>query len=203
MKSMKSNTRGNRLVQTAAMLMILIALMVFQSTAPTINAQSTGIEFIFDVLPDTPALSTSLATGTTFYLQGKVYPFRTVNQADCTFNSSSPRQVGTWRAWGQVADDGRLVMNQSLKIDNVGGMVEIQGTTGVPLASGAATPAIPGTLGAPFTGPSEVLAVTGGVGAYRALNGEAQVRGYCVQDPTQPFRYDRGFCLGIVEGKRK
>jgi hypothetical protein len=199
---MKSNARGTRLLQTAAML-ILIAPMVFQSTAPTGNAQSTGIEFIFDVLPDTPALSTSLATGTTFYLQGKVYPFRTVNQADCTFNTSTPRQVGTWRAWGQVADDGRLVINQSLMVDNVGGMVEIQGTTGVPLAGGAATPAIPGTLGAPFTGPSEVLSVTGGVGAYRALNGEANVRGYCVQDPTQPFRYDRGFCLGIVEGKRK
>ena len=200
---MKSNTRGTRLLQPAAMLMMVIALMVFQSAAPTGNAQSVGIEVIFDVLPDTPAPSTSLATGTTFYIQGKVYPYRTLNQADCTFNASSPRQVGTWRAWGQVADDGRLVMNQSLKIDNVGGMVEIQGTTGVPLASGAATPAIPGTLGAPFTGPSEVLAVTGGVGAYRALNGEAQVRGYCVQDPTQPFRYDRGFCLGIVEGKRK
>lgn len=199
---MKSNTRGTRLLQTAAML-ILIALMVFQSNAPTGNAQSVVIEFIFDVLPDTPAPGTSLATGTTFYIQGKVYPYRTLNQADCTFNTSSPRQVGTWRAWGQVADDGRLVMNQSLKIDSVGGMVEIQGTTGVPLAGGAATPAIPGTLGAPFTGPSEVLAVTGGVGAYRALNGEAQVRGYCVQDPTQPFRYDRAFCLGIVEGKRK
>ena len=202
MKSMKANTRS-KLIQTAAMLMMVIALMGVQSIAPTSNAQSIGIEFIFDVLPSTPALSTSLATGTTFYLQGAVYPFRTVNQADCTFNTATPRQVGTWRAWGQVADDGRLVMNQSLKIDNVGGMIEIQGTTGVPLAGGAATPAIPGTLGAPFTGPSEVLAVTGGVGAYRALNGEAQVRGYCVQDPTLPFRYDRGFCLGIVEGKRK
>jgi hypothetical protein len=95
------------------------------------------------------------------------------------------------------------VINQSLKIDAVGGMIEIQGTTGIPLANGDAAPAIPGTLGAPFTGPSEVLSVTGGVGAYRALNGEAQVRGYCVQDPTVPFRYDRGFCLGIVEGKRK
>jgi len=203
MKSTKSNAWKKQLLQAAAMLVMVIALTIFPSTAPVGNAQSSGIEFIFDVLPDTPALSTSLATGTTFYLQGKVYPFRTVNQADCTFNAATPRQVGTWRAWGQVADDGKLVMNQSLKIDNVGGMIEVQGTTGVPLAGGDAIPAIAGTRGAPFTGPSEVLAVTGGVGAYRALNGEAQVRGYCVQDPTLPFRYDRGFCLGIVEGKRK
>jgi hypothetical protein len=203
MKSTKSNASGKRLLQAAAMLVMLVALAISPSTAPTGNAQSSGIEFIFDVLPETPALSTSLTTGTTFYLQGKAYPFRTLNQADCTFRSSSPRQVGTWRAWGQVADDGRLVMNQSLKIDNVGGMIEVQGTTGVPLAGGEATPAIAGTIGAPFTGPSEVLAVTGGVGAYRALNGEAQVRGYCVQDTTVPFRYDRGFCLNILEGKRK
>ena len=203
MKSTKSNTSRKRLLQAVAMLVMPVALTILPSTAPTGNAQSSGIEFIFDVLPDTPPLSTSLTTGTTFYLQGKVYPFRTLNQADCTFNTSTPRQVGTWRAWGQVADDGRLVVNQSLKIDNVGGMIEIQGTTGVPLAGGDATPAIAGTRGAPFTGPSEVLAVTGGVGAYRALNGEAQVRGYCVQDPTIAFRYDRGFCLGIVEGKRK
>lgn len=203
MKSTISNSRSKRLLQAAAMLGMVIALTVFPSTAPAGNAQSSGIEFIFDVLPDTPAVSTSLPTGTTFYLQGKVYPFRTLNVADCSFNTATPRQVGTWRAWGQVADDGRFVMNQSLKIDNVGGMIEVQGTTGVPLAGGDATPAIPGTRSAPFTGPSEVLAVTGGVGAYRALNGEAQVRGYCVQDPTLPFRYDRGFCLGIVEGKRK
>jgi hypothetical protein len=198
---MKSNSR-NRLLQAAATLMLVVAAMVFLSVAPG-TAQSNGIEFIFDVVPDTPAVSASLPTGTTFYIQGKVYPFRTVNQAECTFNTASPRQVGTWRAWGQVADDGRLVVNQSLIIDNVGGIVEIQGTTGAPLAGGDATPAIPGTRVAPFTGPSEVLAVTGGVGAYRALNGEAQVRGYCVQDPTRPFRYDRAFCLGIVEGKRK
>lgn len=199
----KSNNRRSRLLQAASMLTMVAGLLVSQLIAPSGNAQSSGIEFIFDVLPDTAPLSASLPTGTTFYLQGVVYPFRTLNQADCTFNTASPRQVGTWRAWGQVADDGKLVLNQSLKIDNVGGMIEVQGTTGVPLANGGASAAIPGTLGPPFTGPSEVLSVTGGAGVYRALNGEAQVRGYCVQDPTHPFRYDRGFCLGIIEGKRK
>jgi hypothetical protein len=44
--------------------------------------------------------------------------------------------------------------------------------------------------------------VTGGAGIYRSLNGEAQVRGYCVDDPTRPFLYDRAFCIGVVEGRR-
>ena len=183
--------------------MLVIALVVFQFNAPTGSAQVIGLEFIFDIVPDTTPLSAALPTGTTFYLQGKVYPFKSVNQADCTFRVSSPRQVGTWRAWGQAADDGLVVMNQSLMIDNVGGMIEIQGTTGVLLGGGGAMPAIAGEKGPPFTGPTEVLSVTGGAGAYRGLNGEAQVRGYCVQDPTRPFRYDRAFCLGIIEATRR
>jgi len=36
---------------------------------------------------------------------------------------------------------------------------------------------------------------------YRGLSGEAQVRSYC-SDPSRPFRYDRAFCLGIVQGPR-
>ena len=93
-------------------------------------------------------------------------------------------------------------MKHSLMIDSVGGMIEVQGTTGVQLGGGEATPAILGTSGPPFTGPTEILAVVGGAGAYRGLNGEAQVRGYCVQDPKLPFRYDRAFCLGIVQAPR-
>jgi hypothetical protein len=148
-------------------------------------------------------LSVLPATGTTFYLQGKVYPFRTINQATCEFRTETPRQVGTWRAWGTVADNGRLVINQSLLIDSSCGTIEIQGVTGVELGTGQAAPAISGTTTAPYTGPTEILAVTGGAGVYRALNGEAQVRGYCVEDPTQPFRYDRAFCVSVIEGKRR
>ncbi|HJZ68134.1 MAG TPA: hypothetical protein VKF81_08440, partial [Blastocatellia bacterium] len=187
MKPVKSNAP---LLQAGAMLMLAIALIVFQLNAPTGGAQTIGIEFIFDIVPDTTPVSTALATGSTFYIQGKVYPFRTVNQADCTFRTANPRQVGTWRAWGETADDGLFVMKHSLMIDNVGGMIEIQGTTGVNLAGGGAAPAGAGS-GPPFTGPTEILSVVGGAGAYRGLNGEAQVRGYCVQDPTHAFRYDR------------
>ena len=190
-----------RVLQAGLMLTLLTALFLCQIGTPTTQAQS--VEYIFDVVPDAATLSTLPATGVTFYLQGKVYPFRTVNQATCGFNTQTPRQVGTWRAWGTVADDGRLVMNQSLLIEWSGGTIEIQGVTGVVSGTGGATPAIPGTNAAPFTGPTELLAVTGGVGVYRALNGEAQVRGYCVTDPTQPFRYDRAFCIGIIEGRRR
>lgn len=181
-------------------LMLPLVLLVCQFAAPTPAAQ-LGIEFIFDIVPDAATLSTLPATGNTFYLQGKIYPFRSVNVATCAFISASPRQIGIWRAWGQVADDGRLVLNQSLVLDAMGGTIELQGTTGVLLANGQASPAIAGDLNGPTTGPSEVLAVTGGVGSYRGLSGEGQVRSYC-SDPTRPFRYDRAFCLGIVEPRR-
>jgi hypothetical protein len=180
-------------------LMLPLVLLACQFTAPA-SASQLGIEFIFDIVPDSATLSTLPATGNTFYLQGKIYPFRTVNQATCAFNTASPRQIGIWRAWGQVADDGRLVINQSLVLDAMGGTIEVQGTTGVLLANGQASLATADPNG-PTTGPSEVLAVTGGVGTYRGLNGEAQVRSYC-SDPTRPFRYDRAFCLGIVEARR-
>ncbi|MBI3653712.1 MAG: hypothetical protein HY231_21990 [Acidobacteria bacterium] len=194
--------RRKQFLQAGLLLTLFAALLLCQIGRPITHAQS-GIEYVFDVVPDAATLSTLPATGVTFYLQGKVYPFRTVNQATCAFNTQPPRQLGTWRAWGTVADDGRLVINQSLVIDSAGGTIEIQGVTGVVSGTGQAAPAISGTSGAPFTGPTELLAVTGGVGVYRALNGEAQVRPYCVSDPTQPFRYDRAFCLGVIEGRRR
>lgn len=192
---------GKRSLQAGMMLTLLLALFFCQINTPVTQAQ-IGVEFVFDVKPDAATLSVLPATGTTFYLQGKVYPFRTINMATCAFNTQNPRQVGTWRAWGTVADDGRLVMNQSLLITSSNGTIEIQGVTGVVLGTGQASPAIQGTNTAPFTGPTEVLAVTGGAGIYRSLNGEAQVRGYCVDDPTRPFLYDRAFCIGVVEGRR-
>jgi hypothetical protein len=194
--------RRGRLLQAAMLLSLFVALLGCQFSTPVTRAQS-GVEYVFDVKPDAATLSALPATGSTFYLQGKVYPFRTINPATCEFNTQNPRQVGTWRAWGTVADDGRLVLNQSLLITSSNGTIEIQGVTGVVLGTGQAAPAIPGTNAAPFTGPTEVLAVTGGAGIYRALNGEAQVRGYCVDDPTRPFLYDRAFCIGIVEGRRR
>ena len=191
--------KTNRRIPTLLKLMLPLALFLFQFSAPT-GAAQLGVEFIFDVVPDAATLSTLPATGSTFYLQGKVYQFRTVNVATCAFNTATPRVLGTWRAWGQVADDGRLVTNHSLLLDTMGGTIELQGVTGVLLANGQASPAT-SDINGPTTGPSEVLAVTGGVGTYRGLSGEAQVRSYC-SDPSRPFRYDRAFCLGIVQGPR-
>jgi hypothetical protein len=206
----KSKTNRKRLPRAGVMLMMALALFVCQFSVPAGSAQTIGVEFIFDIVPDTSTLTSLPSTGslpvqaTTFYIQGKIYPFRTVNVADCTLRTSTPRQLGTWRAWGTVADDGRVVINQSLTLDYINGSIELQGTTGVTLANGPAFPAIAGTRGEPFTGPTEVLSVTGGAGAYRGLAGEAQNRPYCQSqaDTLRPFRYDRAFCLQIVQGTR-
>jgi hypothetical protein len=206
----KFRMNRRRLLRAGTMLMMTLALFVCQFSAPVSSAQSIGVEFIFDIVPDTSTLTNLPSTGllpgqgTTFYIQGKIYPFRTVNVADCTFRTSTPRQLGTWRAWGTVADNGRVVLNQSLILDYINGAIELQGTTGVVLANGPAFPAIAGTRGEPFTGPTEVLSVTGGAGAYRGLTGEAQNRPYCQSqsDTLRPFRYDRAFCLQIIVGTR-
>jgi hypothetical protein len=206
----KSKTNRKRLLRAGGMLMMVIALFVCQFSVPAGSAQTIGVEFIFDIVPDTSTLTNLPSTGilpgqgTTFYIQGKIFPFRTVNAADCTFRTTTPRQLGTWRAWGTVADNGRVVVNQSLTLDYINGAIELQGTTGIVLSNGPAFPAIAGTRGEPFTGPTEVLSVTGGAGAYRGLSGEAQNRPYCQSqaDTLRPFRYDRAFCLQIVEGKR-
>ncbi|HJQ69822.1 MAG TPA: hypothetical protein VKA70_12655 [Blastocatellia bacterium] len=198
-------SKRNLLFRACVLLTILIALFSCQINLPSPEAQAQiiGIEFIFDVVPNEPTLRNSLPlTGTPFYLEGKIYPFRSVNMATCEFNVATPRVVGTWRAWGQVADDGRLVVNQSMLVSSSGGTIELQGVTGVTLGTQPASPAIPGQRTGPTTGPTEVLSVTGGAGVYRALNGEGQVRSYC-SDPTRPFRYDRPFCIQIIEGKRR
>jgi hypothetical protein len=200
-----SNSRParRRLLKAAAAALMLIARSMCQFGPPQAAAQSIiGVEFIFDIVPDEPVLTTLPATGTTFYLQGKIYPFRSVNPADCTFRVANPRQVGVWRAWGQVADDGRLVMNHSLLLDLINGTIEVQGTTGVILGTGGVTPARSSDPNGPTTGPTEVLSITGGAGAYRGLTGEAHNRPYC-SDPSAPFRYDRAFCFQVVQGKRQ
>jgi hypothetical protein len=189
------------LSRAAVMLAVLAALLFCQTAVPTGAAQLVGVETIFDVVPDTAELASLPATGTTFYIQGKIYPFRTVNSATCAFAVTTPRQVGTWRAWGTVADDGKLVMDQSYHINGFG-TLDVQGVTGVLHPTGGVTPAIQGNLSGPTTGPTELMALVGGVGFYRAWNGEARIRSYC-SDPTRPFRYDRPFCVDFIEGKRR
>lgn len=207
----QSKANRKRCFRAIALLVLPLALICGSFNAPTTSAQSFSIAYIYDLVPDTSTLSnlpsteTLAATGTTFYIQGKIYPYRTINQATCAFNVASPRVVGTWRAWGEVADDGRVVIKISITLDCCGATLEVQGTSGIPLQAGDAAPALSGTFGEPFTGPSEVLSVVGGAGQLRGFNGEAQVRPYCQgkSDIGRPFRYDRAFCLGYLEGKRK
>src|SRR5918992_731332 len=134
----------NRLFRAGILLTILITLFSCQINLTTPGAQAqVGIEFIFDIVPDDDTLRDSLPlTGSTFYLQGKIYPFRTVNQATCEFAVPNPRVLGTWRAWGEVADDGRLVLNQSLLVSSSQGTIELQGVTGVTIGTQPAGPAI-------------------------------------------------------------
>jgi hypothetical protein len=193
---MTKRLNRNALFLAVATAALFSFFFLWQNSNTVSNAQSLTVEYIFDFVPDTTTLATLPATGSTFYLQGKLYPFRTVNQATCEFSRQSPTSVGTWRAWGTVADEGRVVLNMSIVGDF--GVIELQGVSGIPSAANGATPAIPGTLGPPFTGPTELLSIVGGVGAYKGLNGEAQVRSYC-SDPTRPFRYDRPFCVQFLQ----
>ncbi len=192
------DTRGNRnaLFLSLATIVLCTFFFIWQNSATVSNAQSVGIEYIFDFVPDAATLATLPATGSTFYIQGKMYNFRTVNMATCEFTRASPKSVGTWRAWGTVADEGRVVLNLSMVGDF--GTIELQGVSGIPSAANSATPAIPGMQGPPFTGPTELLSIVGGTGAYKGLNGEGQVRSYC-SDPSRPFRYDRPFCVQFLQ----
>src|SRR3977135_1947826 len=101
----QSKANRKRRFRAIAMLMLPLALIFASFNAPTTAAQSSSVEALYDFKPDNSTLSSlpsteALATtGTTFYIQGKVYPFRTINQATCEFNVASPRVVGTWRSW--------------------------------------------------------------------------------------------------------
>jgi hypothetical protein len=100
-----------------------------------------------------------------------------------------------------IGDGGRVVMNHSLTFEPLNGSLELQGTTGVTLATDPASP----NLSAPdmVNGPTEVLSLVGGAGTFRGANGEAQIRPYCTSNPLAPFRYDKPFCLVYKEKKRR
>lgn len=193
----KARPDKRHLFGAGVMLIVFTAFTVFQINA-TIGVAHPGVGrkgAIFDIVPDTPTLSSSAATGSTFFITGKIYAFRTVNQADCSVPSGAT-SVGTWRAWGTVGDGGRLVLHQTLLLEPFNATIEVQGTTGQ--KAGDASAVIPGTL-VPTAGPPEVLAVVGGTGRYEGINGAASIIPYCNPTPggTSPFRFDRAFCFGL------
>lgn len=187
-------TDKRRLFGAGGLLVVFTVFAVFQ----TIGVAHPGVGkkgAIFDIVPDAPTLSSSAPTGSTFFITGKIYPFRTVNQADCSVPPGAT-SIGTWRAWGTVGDGGRLVLHQTLLLEPFNATIEVQGTTGQ--KAGDASAVTPGTL-APTAGPPEVLAVVGGTGRYEGINGEANLIPYCNPTPggTSPFRFDRAFCFGL------
>jgi len=206
----KRSTVNRKRLFSASMGMMLFMLLFCQANIQPIAAQSVGgfEDALYDIVPDTATLSSLPATGNTFFLTGKIYPFRTFNPATCQPPSGADLdslRLGTWRAWGEVADGGKLVIHQSLTLEKFNGSIEAQGTTGATLANGGPTPAVQGTTIAPFTGPSETVPVTGGAGTFRSVSGEANIRPYCQsqEETLRPFRYDRAFCFGLVETPRR
>jgi hypothetical protein len=199
----RNRSTGNRKPMLRASLFIIILMVIFASQTSVPSGMARGQKgIVVDIVPDNSAstLSASSPTGTTFYQQGTIYRFKSVNQADCTLRPNA-EMLGTWRAWGTVADGGKLVVHQTLSFDlpnptPLNATIEVQGASGLIAPNGAVT--VVASDGA-TTGPSEVLSVVGGSGVFRALNGVAIVRPYCNPTPegTTPFRYDRPFCLGV------
>ncbi len=196
----RSRIRPNQLLGAGVMMAVALALMISQSM-PTGAAQSVGgfDTAFYDVIPDPGTGISSAMPGTTFFLKGTVVSRSVIFTTPCT-PSGSPR--GTWRAWGFIADDGRAVINHSLTLSPMNGSIELQGATGVTLATEPAAPTDPNDPLGNVNGPTEVLSVVGGAGTYRGANGEAHIRPYC-STGLAPFKYDRPFCLLVKETSRR
>lgn len=191
------------IMAAVSMLTLLLSVAIPEAGTPVAVAQGGFQDAVFDIVPDGAGLAALPATGSTFLITGKIYPFKTVNQADCSGIVASIPFLGIWRAWGEAAEDGRVVMHQSLQLTAFNGVIELQGTSGLLVATGGATPAAAPSPN--FIGPSEVISVVGGSGTFRSAAGEAQIRPYCQtqSDTTRPFRYDRAFCISLVETPRR
>lgn len=199
-----NRSTGNRKPLLRASLLIIIFMAIFASSMNIPSGMAGGRKGpVFDIVPDNSAstLTASASKGTTFFLQGTIYKFRSVNPIDCTLRSTA-ELLGTWRAWGTVADDSRLVLHQSLSFDRpedtpFNGTIEVQGVNGLIAPNGSAS--VIDTISGVTTGPSEVLSIVGGSGAFGTFKGVAVIRPYCNPTPegTSPFRYNRPFCLGV------
>src|ERR1051325_8300652 len=122
----QSNVRQRRPLRAG--LLIVIGLVAALATQMNLPSGMAGVVKgskgpVFDIVPDNALSTLTVASpkGATFYMQGTIYQFRTINQADCTplFTGKdlTDRELGTWRAWGTVGDNGRLVLHQTLTFD--------------------------------------------------------------------------------------
>src|SRR5215208_5039403 len=101
----RSKTNRKRLLGVGMAVAFLMTVGFWQMNATTGNANPGRKGPIFDIIPDSsnPVIPTSAAAGSTFVLTGKVYPYRSVNQATCALlcdptKDEPPCQIGTWTA---------------------------------------------------------------------------------------------------------
>jgi hypothetical protein len=198
-----NRSTGNRKLLLRAGLLTVAFMAIIASQINLPSGMAVGRKGpVFDIVPNLAesTLSAIPQKGETFYLEGDIYRFKDVKQDTCELLPTAVL-LGTWRAWGTVANDGRLVLHQTLSFDRpdatpLNGTIEVQGVSGLVAPNGDVT-FVPNTN--KTTGPSEVQSVVGGSGRFDSLNGEAVIRPYC--NPTiagtNPFRFDRAFCLGV------
>ena len=96
-------------------------------------------------------------------------------------------------------------MQQTIVLESLPGILEVQGLNGLFALDSTVTPTNPSSPTSPTTGPTEIQTITGGSFQFEGLNGSAGIRPYCgdplstLKNPLPPFRFDRAFCLGVSQ----
>jgi hypothetical protein len=195
------NTFCNRVVTArfGALLSLLLAGVICSTAAPALAQSGGGFGgAILEVVPTTPLSTTAAGAAGTFYLEAQVFVNRTISTADCAVPSESQSSfleggnlVGILRIWGQrtgastgtgtgtnpgtistpfgtlltnnITGGAAAVVNMSLELNGFGGTIQMQGTLGRVFSSIQSSNAFS----------VDVIAVTGGTGAFNGANGEA------------------------------
>ena len=218
--SNKARTNRTRRFGLGLVLALLMTVGIWPVNVTTGNASPARKGPIFDIIPDSAAIPTTAALASTFVLTGRIYPFRSVNQATCALNPGVDPvedRIGTWTATVVVVPaltttssttdpvtGNRFQMHHTLVLDTLPGTIEIGGVNGLRALNGGSRPA---DLNSPLgstVGPAEVQTATGGSFRFEGLDGSASILPYCgptpatlATTPAGPFRFDRAFCLAV------
>jgi hypothetical protein len=220
----RARTNLNRQFGLGLVLALLMTVGIWPVNVTTGNASPGRKGTIFDIIPDAsnptiPTSATSPAVGSIFVLTGRIYEFRSVNQATCLLNSNVDPvadQIGTWTATVVItpaitttssttaaSGDRRFQMHHTLVLDSLPGTIEVSGVNGLASLNGIARPADSNFPLGPTVGPAEVQTATGGSFRFEGLDGTATILPYCGPVPTSPlsasppFRFNRAFCLAV------
>ncbi|MEN3332942.1 MAG: hypothetical protein V7641_2307 [Blastocatellia bacterium] len=158
----ESRIRGKRLLGVGMVLTLLVAIGIWQVSVRTGQAQSVGSFNGLKVIIAPGSLTglTSLAAGTSFYREGPISEVSGRSTTEPFFQAGD--QVGTWRMWGVSGGNGVLVVNMNLELGGFGGLITAQGTLFNVVTSG-------------LEPTDDLIAITGGAGAFRGATGEASV----------------------------